>query len=247
MNQIVKLQFIAFLFFCFYFITRFIGISNVNFTIWQHIYLGNVIKDSFFLIFSLIFIYYLFNLLRQGRKTGPTIIAGPVLKICLYIVVGFWWLAIVLHIIFDSVKIIFPLNLLAFYQFSDLLDETISHIFMLVPFIFSSAIGLFLEIERPCSKALIFQETIIIYIIGILSGLMWGVNLTEGRLSLITSFPAMLIFLSLTFYLFNKLKLNFSHHPLSLYYTIFYIFGAAAFLSWGLFFGSFPEFFNYLK
>ncbi|KKS80436.1 MAG: hypothetical protein UV54_C0006G0011 [Candidatus Beckwithbacteria bacterium GW2011_GWA2_43_10] len=247
MNQVVRLQLIAFAFFCLYFVFRFIGNNNVPLTIWQQVYWGNVVKDSFFLVFSLIFVYYLFNLLRRHQKTGPTIIAGSSLKIWLYIVIGFWWLAIVLHIIFDSAKIISPFNQFSFYQFSDLLDETISHIFMYLPFVFASIIGLFLEVERPYPKALSRKETIIIYILSLFSGLMWGVNLTEGRLSLITSFPAMLIYLSLTGYLFKKFKLNFKHRPLGLTYTIFYIFGAAAFGAWGLFFGSFPEFFNYLK
>lgn len=247
MNQIVKLQLIAFAFFCLYFAFRFIDISNLPLTVWQQVYWGIVLKDSFFLAFSLIFIYYLFNLLRRHPQTGPTIISAAALKTCLYLVIGFWWLAIVLHLIFDSAKIIFPLNQFAFYQFSDLLDETISHIFMYLPFILVSIIGLFLEIERPFPKALAQKETVIIYIFSFISGLMWGVNLTEGRLSLITSFPAMLIYLSLTFYLFKKFRLNFTHHPLSLTYTVFYLFGTVAFAGWGLFFGSFPEFFNYLK
>jgi len=247
MNQIVKLQLIAFAFFCLYFIFRLVGSSDLPLTIWQHVYWGNAIKDSFFLAFSLIFVYALFNLLRRHPQTGPTIISGPALKTCLYLVIGFWWLAIVLHIIFDSAKIIFPLNQFAFYQFSDLLDETISHIFMYLPFVLVSIIGLFLEIERPFPKALSRQETIIIYIFSLVSGLMWGVNLTEGRLSLITSFPAMLIYLSLTGYLFKKFKLAFKYHPLSLVYTVFYLVGTVAFGAWGLWFGSFPEFFNYLK
>lgn len=247
MNQIVKLQLIAFAFFCLYFIFRLVGLSGLPLTIWQQVYWGNVVKDSFFLAFSLIFAYYLFNLLCRHPKSGPTIISGPTLKICLYLVIGFWWLAIVLHIIFDSAKIIFPLNQFAFYQFSDLLDETISHIFMYLPFVLVSIIGLLLEIERPFPKALSRKETIIIYLFSLIAGLMWGVNLTEGRLSLITSFPAMLIYLSLTGYLFKKFKLNFQHHPLSLVYTVFYLVGAVAFGAWGLFFGSFPEFFNYLK
>lgn len=247
MNQVVKLQLIAFACFCLYFVSRFIGISNLPLTVWQQVYWGNAIKDSFFLGLSSMLIYYLFNLLRQRQKTGPAIITSHTLKICLYTVFGLLWLAIVSHIIFDSAKIIFPLNQFAFYQFSDLLDETISHIFMYLPFVLISIISLFLEIERPCPKALNQKETIIIYIFSFISGLMWGVNLTEGRLSLITSFPAMLIYLSLTFYLFKKFKLNFTHYPLSLTYTIFYIFGVLAFMAWGLFFGSFPEFFNYLK
>lgn len=247
MNQIVKLQLIAFAFFCLYFIFRFLDISGLSLTVWQQVYWGNMIKDSFFLAFSLIFIYYLFNLLRRRPQIGPTIISSPTLKICLYLVIVFWWLAIVLHIIFDSAKIIFPLNQFAFYRFSDLLDETISHIFMYLSFVLVSLIGLFLEIERPYPKALSRKETIIIYIFSLFSGLMWGFNLTEGRLSLITSFPAMLIYLGLVGYLFRKFKLAFKYHPLSLVYTVFYLAGAVAFGAWGLYFSSFPEFFNYLK
>ena len=247
MNQIVKLQLIAFTCFCLYFVSRFIGISNLSLTVWQQVYWGNVLKDSFFLGLSSMLIYYLFNLLRQRQKNGPTIITSHTLKICLYAVFGFLWLAIVLHLIFDSAKIIFPLNQFAFYRFSDLLDETISHIFMYLPFVLISIISLFLEIERPCPKILTQPETIITYIFSFISGLMWGVNLTEGRLSLITSFPAMLIYLGLIVYLFKKFKLNFKYHPLSLTYTIFYFAGSVAFTGWGLFFGSFPEFFNYLK
>ncbi|MDZ7586366.1 MAG: hypothetical protein U0946_01310, partial [Patescibacteria group bacterium] len=216
MNQIVKLQLVVFAFSCLYFVFRFLGISDLPLTVWQQVFWGNMLKGSFFLTFSLFFVYALFNLLRRHSRSGPTIIAGSTLKIWLCCIVGFWWLAIILHIIFDSAKIIFPLNQFAFYQFSDLLDETISHIFMLVPIVLTSIIGLFLEIERPYPKALRSKEIIIIYIFSVFSGLMWGVNLTEGRLSLITSFPAMLIYLSLNFYLFKKLNLNFKHRPLSL-------------------------------
>lgn len=247
MNQVIKLQLIAFAFFCFYFISRLVVIGNPSLSVWQHIYWGTMIKDSLFLVFSLIFAYSLFNLLRRHQKTGPTIIAGPILKKYLFISLGFGWLAIVLHIIFDSVKVIFPLNQFAFYQFSDFLDETISHIFMLVPIVLISIIGLFLEIERPYPKALKPKEIIIIYIFSVFSGLMWGVNLTEGRLSLLTSFPVMLSYLSLNLYLFNKLKLNFKYRPLSLTYAIIYLIGSVTFIAWGLFFSSFPEFFNYLK
>lgn len=248
MNQIVKFQLIGFTtFFCLYFVIRFIGISDVSLTVWQQVYWGNIMKDSFFLVFSLGFIYYLFNLLRRHKKTGPTIVSGPILKTCLYIVFSFWWLAIVLHLVFDSAKIIFPLNQFAFYQLADLLDETISHIFMYLPFVLASVIGLLLEIERPCPKTLTKKETLTIYFFSTLNGLIWGVNLTEGRLSLITSFPAMLIYLLLTFYLYKKYQLNFKYRPLSLTYTVFYLVGTVAFGAWGLFFGSFPELFNYLK
>ncbi|MFH0943342.1 MAG: hypothetical protein V1810_04165 [Candidatus Beckwithbacteria bacterium] len=247
MNQIIKLQLFAFVAFCLYCLIRLIGVNYQPASVWQYFFWGILIKDSFFLIFSLIFVYYLFNLLRRGQPTGPTIIPGPKLKTVLYLILGFWWLAIILHILFDPLQLLFSLPQFFIYRLANFLDETVSHIFLYSPFVLASFISLFLEIERPCSKALTEIDYLIIWLLSPIAGIMWGLNLTEGRLSLYTSFPLTLLYLTLTLLIFKKFHLKFNHRPLTLIYFIFFFAGAVAFSLWGLKFHSFPEFFNYLK
>lgn len=247
MNKVVKLQLLIFAFFCLYFIIRLIAVSPLQLSVWQSVYWGNIIKDSFGLLISLVLTYYLFNLLRLNHKTGPSIIQGSQLKFGLFFLLGLWWLAIILHLLFDSVKLILPLSQFDFYHWADFLDETISHIFLYVPVVIVSAIGLLLEVERPSQSGLTKLELIIIAGFGLLAGIMFGLNLTEGRLSLQTSFPAMILYLCLFFYLTIKYRLNLKYYPYGLSYAIVYLFASLSFIFWGLAFHSFPEFFNYLK
>lgn len=247
MNKVVKFQLIIFLLAVFYIFIRFLGISDIPFTLWQKVYWGNIIKDSFFLAASLILSYAILNIIRHNPKSGPTIIPGKTLKRSLYIVLIFWWLAIVTHMVFDSVKIIIPFPWLNIYQFADLLDETISHIFIYLPLIAISLIGTLLEIERPFKLTITKLETWLICLIAPLAGIAWGLNITEGRLSLVTSFPAMIIFLIIIFYLSFKHNLNWKTRPWSLSFLLIYTFGSLSYLIWGLSFKSFPQLFTVLQ
>ena len=247
MNQIVKAQLAAFVAFCFYYLIRLIGINYQHSSIINYFFWGILIKDSLFLIFYLILVYILFNLLRRSKKTGPTIIPAPKLKTALYIVLGFFWLSIILHILFDPLQLFFPLNQFLIFKIANFLDETISHIFLLTPFVLTTIIALFLEIERPLTKSLSKIDYLIIWPFSLLGGIMWGLNLTEGRLSLFTSFPLSVLYLIIAFYLFKKFHLKFNIRPLTLTFFIFFLFGAITFSFWGIKFQGFPEFFNYLK
>ena len=108
-------------------------------------------------------------------------------------------------------------------------------------------IGIMLEIERPVKKLITRLEYFIVISLSIPVGAIFGLSLTEGRLSLFTSFPAILIFTFLTIYLFKKHQLGFKNRPWSLAGVTMGISGSISFSTWGLVFKSLPEFFNYLK
>jgi len=247
MNQIVKAQLLAFFVFGLYYLTRLFGVNYHPASVFDYFFWGILIKDSLFLTFSLIFVYILFNLLRRPKPTGPTIIPAPRLKTALYIVLVFWWLAIVLHILFDPLQLFFPLDQFALYKLANFLDETISHIFLYVPFVLISFIALFLEIERPFIKKLTKIDYLLVWPFSLIGGIMWGLNLTEGRLSQFTSFPVSILYLIVSLFIFKKFQLKYNIRPLSLTLFIFFFAGAITFSFWGLKFHGFPEFFNYLK
>jgi len=127
------------------------------------------------------------------------------------------------------------------------MDETISHIFIYVPFTVIFLILSFLEIERPLTKSLKKAEIIFISILSGFMGIFWGLNLTEGRLAFATSFPAMLISLILTLYLIKKHKLNLRTRPWNLTAIILASTSAISLTVWNLIFQSTPELFAILK
>ncbi|MFH1280279.1 MAG: hypothetical protein ABII08_01540 [Candidatus Beckwithbacteria bacterium] len=247
MSHTLKSQLAFFSIFSIYIIIRFIGISDISLNVFQQIYLGNILKDTILLIALFLLSYTFFNQARNNTKLGPTIIKGSKLKFSLCIFLGLGWLAVIAHLIFDSIKIFLPFEWLSIYKFADLLDETISHVFM-----YLSAIGLFfvmsmLEIERPLAKKIKNKEITIIIFISLIAGIFWGLNLSEGRLSLITSLPAMIIYLVITVWFLKKYKLSLAIRPWTLMYIIISLFGSITFIIWALIFKSIPEFFNYLK
>lgn len=241
MNKVVKLLLALIAVSAIYLFLRLTtGLSENNFLI-------RLNQITIGLIFSLFFIYLLFNSLRFNPQKGPTIVNSSKLKKYLYVIVGFWWLAIITWLLSDSFKHTIPFNFLKVYQLANLLDETISHIVMFLSIITFSLTGLLLEIERPFLKAISQKELIIIIFLSIPVGIFWGLNLTEGRLSIFTSLPAMLIYIFLSIYLFLKHKLSFKTRPWSLASTIIYLTGTISFSTWGIVFNSFPEVFEFIK
>ncbi len=219
MSQVVKYQLGLLGVIVIYLVIRLLGISNLNLNLWQQIYWGNFIKNSLILLISYTITYKIFNQVRLRPKTGPTIIKGSLLKKALIIVFAFGWLAVVTHTIFDSLKILLPYQLLPIYQFADLMDETIAHIFMFVPVILSLIILNLLEVQRP-ARRINKKDITIISLLSIFIGLVWGPNLSEGNLSLYTSFPLMLLFLLSFTLLIKKHKLNLLIRPWLLFFLI---------------------------
>ena len=247
MKPIIKLNLGLIFLAAAYFFIRLIGISDIPLTIWQQVYYGNVIKNTVFLCISFYLIYYLFNYLRLNPKTGPTIIPARILKTGLIIFLILIWSAIAIHTVFDSLKIILPFNHLPLYIFSELMDETIAHLFMFLPTIGLFYLAALLEIERPLPVKLNFPEKFLIIITGFILGGFWGLNLSEGRLSLITSLPLMIIFAFLIIILRKKYSLKFSFRPWTLFSLIGSVSGSLGFSLWTLFFHSTPELFMVLK
>jgi|APSaa5957512622_1039677.scaffolds.fasta_scaffold40978_2 hypothetical protein len=247
MSSTFKSQ-IALLFtFSCYILIRFIGISDISLNVFQEIYFGNVIKDTFLLLALFILSYTFFNAARKNKKTGPTIINGSKLKLSLYIVLFFGWLSVIAHLIFDSIKLFLPFNWLDIYQFADLLDETISHIFLFLSTISSFFIMSLLEIERPLSKAIKKLEINIMFIINLIIGVFWGLNLSEGNLSIFTSLPTMIIFLVIILWLIKKHQLSLTKRPWTLMSVIISLSGSVTYIIWSLMVGLNPQFFSYLK
>lgn len=235
MSQAIKLQLGLLAIVISYLIIRLLGISNLNLNLWQQIYWGNFIKNSLLLVITFIVAYLIFNQARLRQKTGPTIIKGSLLKKFLIVVFILGWLAIVTHTIFDSLKILLPFNLLPVYQFADLMDETIAHIFIYVPSTLAIFILNFLEIQRP-ARRINKKDITIISILSVIIGLVWGLNLSEGNLSLFTSFPLMIIFLITFSFLIKKHKLNLLIRPWLLFSLITASTSTISFAIWNLFF-----------
>jgi len=209
MNKVVKFQLAIFAVITAYALFRFISISDISLTLWQRIYWGNIIKDSFLLIAYILISYAVFNIIRFNPKTGPAIIKGSILKKSLYFFIAVFWTTMITRMFSDSFKMIFPFNKLKLYQFADLLDETLGHIFLYIPIIAVYFIGTLLEIERPSKKPLFQLETILLFILSVLGGIGWGLNLTEGNFSALTSLPLMILFLIFTAFIFIKLLNHF--------------------------------------
>ena len=247
MNKIVKFQLTIFAVITAYALIRFISVSDISLTLWQRIYWGNIIKDSFMLLAYLLISYAVFNIIRFNSTTGPTIIKGAFLKKALYFFIAIFWMTAVTRMFSDSFKMIMPFDKFKLYQFADLLDETLGHIFLYIPIIAVYFIGTLLEIERPSKKPLSQLEIILISLLSILAGIGWGLNLTEGNFSAFTSLPLMLIFLFFTVFIFIKHQLKFNHRPWSLSFLIIYAFGSLTFISYGLIFKSFPQVFTLIK
>lgn len=247
MSTTLKSQLALFSVWSIYIAIRFIGISNISLNVFQQIYIGNILKDTLLIIALFLLTYIFFNQARSNKKNGPTIIKGSKLKLSLYIVLAFGWLAIVAHLIFDSIKLFLPFEWLPIYKFSDLLDETISHIFMFLSAISAFFIASLLEIERPLAKNIKKLEFKIIIAINIIAGIFWGLNLSEGNLSLVTSLPAMLIYLIIIPTLLKKHQLSLTNRPWTTMSIVISISSSITFITWSLIFKSVPQFFNYLK
>lgn len=243
----IKHQLIIFGLFIIYIIIRLIDISDISLTLWQDIYWGNFVKDSLLLIGFFTITYFGLNAVRRQPKIGPRIISSKKLKTILYPSLIIAWLAVVIHAFFDSFKKLLPFKLLPFYQFSNFMDETISHVFMYLPFIAIFLILSFLEIERPLTKSLKKTEIIFLSILSGLIGILWGLNLTEGRLAFVTSFPAMLFSLTLILYFIKKHKLNLRIRPWNLTAIITTASGSISLTVWNIIFKSTPELFAILK
>jgi len=242
----IRHQLILFAFFTLFIITRLIDISNIEFTFWQSIWVFAV-KNSLLLVTFIYLTYSILNSIRHQSRTGPQIISGKNLKKTLYPALLLSWLAVAIHTFFEISKILLPFNLLPFYQFADFMDETIAHIFIYVPLIVLVFIITILEIERPLSVNLKKKELTLLSFLSAIAGLFWGLNLTEGRLSLVTSLPAMIICLIIIGRLFIKHRLSFLCRPWSLFAFIAALTGSIAFITWSLIHQSIPEFFTALK
>lgn len=246
MSQAVKLQLSLFTIILIYVIVRLIGISGINLNLWQQIYWGNFIKNSLILLITYIVAYLIFNQARLRPKTGPTIIKGSILKKALIIIFSFGWLAIVSHTLFDSLKLLLPFKLLSIYQFADLMDETIAHIFIFVPAILAIFILNLLEIQRP-ARRISKRDTIIISVLSLIIGLVWGLNLSEGNLSLVTSLPLMIAFLIIFILLIKKHQLNLLIRPWLLFSLITAFVSSTSFLVWSLIFSGNTQLFMVLQ
>jgi len=244
--RLIRHQLIFFALFALYIITRLISISDIEFTFWQSIWVFTV-KNSFLLITFIYLTYSILNSIRHQSRTGPQIISGKNLKKTFYPMLLLSWLAVIVHTVFEIFKLLLPFKLLPFYQFSDFMDETIAHIFMYVPWIVMVFIITILEIERPFSVNLKKKELTLLGFLGAIIGLLWGLNLTEGRLSLVTSFPVMIIYLIIISRLFVKHRLEVSNRPWNLFAFIAILTGSISFATWSLVYQSIPEFFTTLK
>ena len=245
--QAIRYHLILLAIFIAYVIVRLIGISDISLTLWQDIYWGNFVKNSLMLISAFALVYFGFNTVRRQPKIGPRVLSSKKLKLILYPTLILAWSAVVIHAFFDSFKKLLPFKLLPVYQFSDFMDETISHIFIYVPFTVIFLVLSFLEIERPLAKSLKKTEIIFLSILSVLMGIVWGLNLTEGRLAFATSFPAMLISLILTLYLIRKHRLNLRTRPWNLTAIIIASTSSISLTVWNLIFKSTPELFTVLK
>jgi len=241
----IRHQLILFALFTLYIITRLIGISNIEFTFWQSIWTF-ALKNSLLLIAFIYLAYSILDSIRHQPRIGPQIISGKNLKKIFYPALLLTWLAITVHTVFEIFKLLLPFKLLPFYQFADYMDETISHIFMYVPAVILFFITTSLEIERPLSEFLKKKEIALLSSLSLLFGTIWGLNITEGRLSLITSFPIMLIYIFLTLYFFKKHHLNLRSRPWNLTAVIFFTSASISFVVWNMIFQS-TEFFTTLK
>ena len=221
-----------------------IGIYSPNLSTWSLILWGNVFKDSFLLIILSILFYSYFNYLRYHPKTGITVFKGKYLKTILYILFLTLWLSLIIRMLADSITIALPFTLLSFYKFAVFLDETFSHILSFTSINLIMIVGLFLEIQRPDPKKLSKFELILTTLVAIFSGLFWGIYLTEGRLSLITSFPIMIILLILASFYFTKYKLSFLKHPFSYTGFIISLTSVITFSSWLYLFPPDSQFFT---
>jgi len=242
----IKHQLILFALFSLYIIIRLIGISDIDFTFWQSIWVFAV-KDSLLLLIMIFFTYFILDSIRHRPRIGPRIISGKTLKKILYPALTLSWLAVVIHTFFEAVKILLPFKLLPLYQFADFMDETISHVFMFLPVIIMLFIATFLEIERPLPEVLAKKETIFLSLLSFLSGIIWGLNLTEGRLAFATSLPVMLIYLFSTLYFFKKYNLKLLSRPWNLTVLIVFASGSISLIAWNLIFQSTPELFTILQ
>jgi len=80
----IKYHFILFALFIIFIIVRLIGISDTPLTLWQDIYWGNFVKNSFFLIGASALLYFGFNTVRRQPKAGPRVLSSKALKLILY-------------------------------------------------------------------------------------------------------------------------------------------------------------------
>lgn len=247
MNSVIKQQLFVFSLLLIYIIIRLIGISAIPLSLWQRVYWGNALKNTFLLFSGLSLLFFIINTVRFNARIGPTIIQAKKLKLALFIIVGLGWLATVTQTIFDSLKILLPFKQLFIYQFADLLDETVAHIFLFLPIIAVFFIVSILEIERPLPRPLKRKETILLVCLNAIIGIIWGLNLTEGRLSVVTSLPAMVIYLVLMIYLFSKHHLSWRLRPWNLSLLIISFTGSIGLTGWGLAFRSFPQLFSVLN
>jgi hypothetical protein len=247
MNQAVKFQLGLVTIIIVYYLVRLLGISNINFNLWQQIYWGNFIKNSFLLFFTFLLFYQIFNQVRKMPVTGPTIIKGRVLKKILIFVFALGWLAVVTHTIFDSLKILLPLELLPLYQFADLMDETIAHIFIYMPIQLGFIILTLLEVQRPSFSRLTNLDLLILISSSSLTGILWGLNLTEGNYSLFTSLPVVVIYLFFAVFLTTKYKLKLRHQPWAIFSLITSSSVILSFSAWCWIFSNSTQLFTILK
>ncbi|MFC1627132.1 hypothetical protein ACFL18_01070 [Patescibacteria group bacterium] len=227
-----------------YFLSRLVNPTTLNWSIWQRVYFGNFIKDTGILALSLLLIYYIFNNIRRNPQIGPTIISAVKIKQVLIFGIILSWLAAINHMIFDSLKIIFPFHHLPLYQFANFLDETISHIFMFLPTIIFISLITFFEIQRPEQQKVSNKETWLIIINSIILGIFWGFNLSEGRLSLYTAFPLMIFYFLFFMFLNKKYQLSLKNLPFSLFGLIGSVSGSISFIVYNLIFKSSTELFS---
>ncbi len=246
-NQAVKFQLGLFTLVIIYYLIRLLGISDINLNLWQLIYWGNFIKDSLMLFIAFLLAYLIFNKVRLSPKSGPTIIKGRTLKQILFSIFILGWLAVVTHTIFDSLKLFLPFNLLPFYQFADLMDETIAHIFIYLPTQLTIIILALLEAQRPSLSRLNKKDLSILITSSTLIGLFWGLNLSEGNLSLVTSLPTMVIYLYFSLFIIKKHKLKLITRPWTLFSLLASLFSIISFSIWSLVYSSSTQLFMTLK
>jgi|GEM_PF-6159654 hypothetical protein len=247
MNQAVKFQLGLGAMVIIYYLVRLLGISDHGLNIWQQIYWGNLIRNSFLLLLTFLLFYQIFNQARKMPITGPTLVKGSLLKKLLFIFFGLGWLAVVTHTIFDSLKILLPLELLPLYQFADLMDETIAHLFMHIPIQLGFFLLTLLEIQRPSSTPLVRKNLVILIISSSLTGLLWGLNLSEGNFSIYFSLPTVIIYLIITTYLIKHFRIKLTNRPWTLYSLITSASIAISFSVWSLIHSSSTQFFSTLK
>lgn len=247
LGRALRQQLTLYLVFAVYQVFRLLDISHLPLTLWDRVYWGNIIKDSLLLFATGFLVLVVLRLIRQNPIKGPTVIAASKLKMIAYGLMGLFWLAVVIHTLFDSFKLVFPLTALPAYRFADLMDETVSHIFMFMPLIGILYVITFLEIQRPFKKSLSRFLTLLIVVGNFLGGILMGLNLTEGNLTLYTSWPFLgLLWLSLI-YLTLKHRLDLRLRPWSLMVLSGSISAWLAFLAWALVKPGIPQLFSQLK